>query len=159
MSERLGDGSHPAAAARLVALDDQRLADMRLDDDEIVDVEIVIILGVGDRRFQALAHVTRDALAREFEIGERGRHLLAADKLRQKIELLRTHAQHAGHRLGLGIRKRALAFLLAHKSSPAPYDVPPAGAAGAAAGAAAPGAAPGAAEELARLALRSDEWP
>ena len=44
-------------------LDHDRLADMRLGDDEIVDVEIMIVLGVGDRRFQALAHVSGDALA------------------------------------------------------------------------------------------------
>ena len=31
-------------------LDHQRLADMRLGDDEIVDVEVVIVLGIGDRR-------------------------------------------------------------------------------------------------------------
>jgi len=48
---------------------------MSLDDDEIVDVEIVIVLGVGDRRFQAFAHVARDALARKLKIGERGRQL------------------------------------------------------------------------------------
>src|SRR4029077_21050676 len=80
--ERLENPTHAAAAARVKALDHDRLADMRLGDDEIVDVEIVIVLGVGDRRFQALANVARDALAREFEIGQRGRHLLAADELR-----------------------------------------------------------------------------
>src|SRR5262245_56305264 len=65
----LQDLSHAAAAARREALEHQRLADMRLGDDEIVDVEIVIVLGIGDRRFQALAHVARDPLARELEIG------------------------------------------------------------------------------------------
>jgi hypothetical protein len=50
VSERLLNGSDMAATARLVALDHQRLADMSLDDDEIVDVEIVIVLGIGDRR-------------------------------------------------------------------------------------------------------------
>src|SRR5580692_9135371 len=92
---------------------------MSLDDDEIVDVEIVIVLGIGDRRFQAFAHVAGDALARKLEIRERGRHLLAADELGQKIELLRADAEHAGHRLGLGVGERALALFLAHdKTSP-----------------------------------------
>src|ERR1700675_5204181 len=92
---------------------------MSLDNDEIVDVEIVIVLGVGDRRFQALAHVAGDTLAREFEIGERGRNLLAADELRQEVELLRADPQHAGNRLGLGVGERALALFLAHaKTSP-----------------------------------------
>ena len=48
----------PAATARAEALDDKRLADVGLGDDEIVDVEVVIVFGVGDRRFQALAHFT-----------------------------------------------------------------------------------------------------
>ena len=64
------------------ALDHQRLADMRLGDDQIVDVEVVVVLRIRDRRLQALAHVLGDALAREFEIGERGRDLLAANELR-----------------------------------------------------------------------------
>src|SRR5262249_49458442 len=62
----------------------------------IVDVEVVIILGIGDRRLQALAHILGDALARELEIGERGRDLLAADERGQEIELLRRNPQHAG---------------------------------------------------------------
>src|SRR5262249_47695978 len=106
--------------------------------------------------FQALGHVTGDALAREFEVGERGRHLLAADELRDEIELLRAHPQHAGDRLRLILRKRAFASLLAHVRSLA-SQVPPPPAAGAAAGAAAAGAA--VAGPPARLALRSDEWP
>src|SRR6478736_911855 len=55
--KRLENASDTAAAARGESLDHKCLADMRLGDDEIVDVEIVIILGVSDRRFQALAHV------------------------------------------------------------------------------------------------------
>ena len=71
------------------ALHHQRLADMRLGDDQIVDVEVVVVLGVGDRRFQALATSFGDPLAREFQVGERGRDLLAADQPRDQIELLR----------------------------------------------------------------------
>src|SRR5262245_45459249 len=126
---------------------------MRLGHHEIIDVELVIVLGVGDRRFQALAHVAGDALAREFEVGERSRHLLAADELRDEIELLRAHPQHAGDRLRLILGKRAFASLLAHVRSLAPQvPPPPDAAAGAAAGAAAAGPAE-------RFALRSDEWP
>ena len=57
VGERLENLPDPAAAARAKALDHQRLADMGLGDDQIVDVEVVIVLGVGDRRFQTLAHV------------------------------------------------------------------------------------------------------
>ena len=122
-------------ARDLVPLDHQRLADMGLGDDEIVDVEVVIVFRIGDRRFQALAHVAGDALAREFEIGERGRDLLAADELRQKVQLLRADPQHAGDRLGLVVGERALALFLAHRYCSQPHD---ALAAGAAAGADAP---------------------
>ena len=140
-------------ARDLVPLDHQRLADMSLGNDEIVDVEIVIVLRIGDRRFQALAHVAGDALAREFEIGERGRYFLAANELRQQIELLRADPQHAGNRLGLVVGERALALFLAHRCSPGltmprPPPRQPARAALAPTLAAA-----------ARLALRSDEWP
>src|SRR5215471_21150489 len=111
---------------------------MGLGDDEIVDVE-------------------GDALARKFEIGQRGRRLLAADELRDEIELLRAHPQHAGDRFRLVLGKRALACLFAHVR-PQPCEPPPdPGAAGAAAAGAA--AAPGAAGPAARFALRSDEWP
>src|SRR5262249_36560806 len=125
-----------AAAAGVEALHHQSLADMGLGDDEIVDVELVVVLRVGDRRLEALAHLLGDALAREFEIGERGRDLLAADQLRQQIELLRAHAQHLGDRFGLVLGERAGMARLAHILVLA-Y-------------AGAPGA---------RLALRSAEWP
>ena len=66
------------------ALHDERLADESLADDEIVDIEIVVVLGVGDGALEALLHVASDALARELEIGERRRDLLAADELAQQ---------------------------------------------------------------------------
>src|SRR5262249_18354419 len=118
VGERLENSSDAAAAARGEALDHDRLADMGLDDHEIVDVEIMVVLRIGDRRLQALAHVTRDPLAREFEIGERHRHLLAADQLRDKVELLRAHPQHAGDRLGFVVGEAPWALLLAHRISP-----------------------------------------
>src|SRR6185437_14296011 len=114
MRERLQNLAHPAAAARREALHDQRLADMRLGDDEIVDVEIVVVLGVGDRRFQARAHVFGDALARKFQVGARARDLLAADQLRDKVELLRRDPQHLAHGLGLVVGEVSFACALAH---------------------------------------------
>ena len=82
--------------------------------DEFVDVEFVIVFGVGDRRLQALAHVAGDTLAREFKIGQCGRDLLAADELRDKIELLRAHADEPRDRFRLVVFQHALAWLLAH---------------------------------------------
>src|SRR6185437_7427519 len=83
-----------------------------------VDVEVVIVLGVGDCRLETFLYVMSDALARKFEIGERLRNLLAADELCQQVQLLRAHAQHAGHRLGFVVGERTLTALLAHDASP-----------------------------------------
>src|SRR5262249_22562986 len=83
-------------------------------DHEIVDVELVIVFRIGDRRLQALEDVLGDALARELEIGFRSRDLLAADQLGQQVELLRAHAQHPGDRLRLVLGARAGMALLAH---------------------------------------------
>src|SRR5258708_8644313 len=60
--ERLENPSHAAATARGETFDDERLADMRLCNDQIVDIEIVVFLRIGDRRLQALPHVPRVAL-------------------------------------------------------------------------------------------------
>ena len=79
----------------------KKVADMRLRDHELVDIEIVVVLGIGDRRLQALLDVDRDPLARELQVGKRGRRLAAADHLRDQVELLRAHPKHPGDRLGL----------------------------------------------------------
>src|SRR5262249_8997619 len=75
---------------------------------------LMVVLGVGDRRLEALAHVLGDALARELEVGERRRDLFAADELRQQVQLLRAHAQHFCNRLRLVLGERARMALLAH---------------------------------------------
>src|SRR5262249_25517327 len=156
-----------AATARVKTLDHDRPANMGLGNDEIVDVEVVIVFGVGDRRLQAFAHVAGDALARKFEIGQRRRHLVAARGLRSVIERLRAESgllgaarQHAGTCFRIVPARRALACFLAHVC-PQPSEPPPAAGGAAAPAAAAPGAAgaPGTAGPAARFALRSDEWP
>jgi hypothetical protein len=129
--------------------DHQRLADVSLRDNELIDIEIVIVFGIGDCRFQALANIARHALAREFQVRQRNRHLFAANELRQKIELLRAHAQHARDSLRLVLGKGAFARPFTHPA--APYVAPaPADAAGADGPAAGPAV---------RFALRSEEWP
>src|SRR6267143_2375680 len=94
LREWFKDTARAATAARCETLHHDAVADVRLGNDQIVDIEIVIVLGVGDRRFQALLDVDRDPLARELQIGERGRGLPAADQLRDKIKLLRADPQH-----------------------------------------------------------------
>jgi len=107
-----------AAAARRETLDHQRLADMGLGDHKIVDVEVVIVLGVGDRRFQALAHVFGDALARELQVGERARDLLAADHLRDQVQLSSRAADGVADGERFLVAHLAGCSLLAHQRLP-----------------------------------------
>src|SRR6185295_911463 len=80
LGKRLLDGAHAAAATGMKAPNHQILADVGLANDEIVDIEPVIVLGVRHRRHHTLAHVLGDALAREFQVRERGLDLLAANQ-------------------------------------------------------------------------------
>src|SRR3984957_9658713 len=109
------DTTRTATAARGETLHHDAIADMRLGDDQIVDIEIMVVLGIGDRRFQALLDVDRDPLARKLQIGECRRSLPAADQLRDQIKLLRAHPQHAGDGLGLVIREAPFALWFAHR--------------------------------------------
>src|ERR1700731_4079229 len=110
LREWFKDTARAATAARGETLHDDAVADMRFRDDQIVDIEIMIVLGVGNRRFQALLDVDRDPLARKLQVGERSRSLPAADQLRHQIELLRAHPQHPGDRLGLVIGEAPFAL-------------------------------------------------
>src|SRR5579863_7834502 len=118
LRERFENPARTATAARCKTLHHDAVADMRLGDNQIVDIEIVIVLGIGDRRFQALLDVDRDPLARKLQIGERSRSLPAADQLCDEIELLRAHPQHSGDRLGLVIGEAPFALWFAHRLSP-----------------------------------------
>src|SRR6202043_1585930 len=115
LREWFKDTARAATAARGETLHDDAVADMRFRDDQIVDIEIMIVLGVGNRRFQALLDVDRDPLARKLQVGERSRSLPAADQLRHQIELLRAHPQHPGDRLGLVIGEAPFALWFAHR--------------------------------------------
>ena len=102
-------------------LHDQVLADIGFGDDELVDVEAVVVLGVGDRRHHALAHVLRDALPREL----RGRPAPCRPSCRgsDRRQGSASAARRAGsrHGLRLAVGEAALAFGLAHITSPSPY--------------------------------------
>ena len=73
-----------AAAACMEALQRQVLADVGLGNDQLVDVEAVVVLGIGDRAHHALAHIAGDALLAELELGHRLLDLLAADHARRR---------------------------------------------------------------------------
>src|SRR5262249_26859292 len=112
--KRLKNSSDTAAAARGEALDHQRLADMRLGDNEFIDVQVMVVLGICDRRFQALAHILGDALVRKLDVGERACDLFAADQLRDEVKLLRRNPQHFAHSPGLVLAYVSLTLAFAH---------------------------------------------
>src|ERR1700738_1076494 len=112
------DTTRAATAARCETLHHDALADMGLGHDQIVDLEVMVVFGVGDRRLQALLDVDRDPLARKLQIGKGSRSLPAADQLRDKIKLLRAHPKHPGALLGLVIREAPCALWFAHRLNP-----------------------------------------
>src|SRR5205807_198127 len=74
----LDNAARATARARMETLHDQRLADVRLGNDQVVDVEVVVVLGIGDRRLQAFLDIARDALARKLRVGENSPNLCPA---------------------------------------------------------------------------------
>ena len=116
--ERLQDARGLAAAARREPLHGDRLADRRLGDDQAVDVEIVVVLGIGDGRSQHLARIDRHRLLREGEDVHRVAGLLAADQARDQVQLLRRTAdlRADGERFIVGDATGSL--FLAHQRLP-----------------------------------------
>ena len=112
--ERLLDTRRTAAATSVETLHDDRLADIGLGDDQAVDVEIVVVLSVGDCRFQRLLDGAGDALAREFQFGQSALDLLAADQRSNQVELLGADADRARNCLRLVVLEPAFGFCLAH---------------------------------------------
>src|SRR5438132_5700544 len=120
MREMLLDPRRAAATAGVKALHDKGPADRRLLDVEAIDIELVIVLGVGDRRLQYLLDVLRDAAPRKGQFGERLVGILAADRLRDEVELARADAQPAEEGGGFGVVEAALGRGLAHLRSFSP---------------------------------------
>src|SRR3984957_19639977 len=115
LRERFKNTARTATAARCETFHHDAVADMRLGDDQIVDIEVVVFFGIGDRRFQTLLDVDRDPLARKLQIRKCCRSLPAADQLRDQIKLLRAHPQHPGDCLGLVIGEAPFALCFAHR--------------------------------------------
>ena len=77
----------PRAWKRFIA---KRLADVRLGDDQPVDVELVVVLGIGDRRLQHLLHRRRRCGAWRRSARASARSALqAADQLGDEVQLAR----------------------------------------------------------------------
>src|SRR5450631_888619 len=85
MRERLMDTAGAAPRAGAEALQYHPIADISRGDDKVVDIEIVVVLGIGNRALQGLFHIKCASLARKFEIGKRRLDLLATDQLRKKV--------------------------------------------------------------------------
>ncbi len=94
------DARRTAAGAGRETLHHQVLAHEGLGHDQVVDVEVVVVLGVGDGRVQRLADVLGDALVAEFQLVQRALDLEAADRLSDEVQLAGAGAQgaHLGHR-------------------------------------------------------------
>jgi hypothetical protein len=67
MAGALADAVRPPHRAGLVALEHRPLVDHGSRDHEVVGVEVVVVLGVGDRRVQRLEHRLGGTLRREGE--------------------------------------------------------------------------------------------
>ena len=91
-------------------------ADAGFLDVEPVDIELVVVLGVGDRRLQYLPDLVRDATAREGQLGDGLCRVLAADRLRYQVQLPWADADGAQKGRGLGVVEPAFGGWLAQIS-------------------------------------------
>ncbi len=114
LRERLHDREAATTAASREALHDQVLADVGLGHDQGVDVELMVVLGVGNGAHHALADVLSDTLPRELEIGERLVDLLAADETGDEVQLLRRYTKVLRDRARLFVGEAPFAARLAH---------------------------------------------
>ena len=96
------------------ALHRDRLANRGLADDERVDIEIVVVLGIGDGRSQHLARVDRHGLLAELKNVQRIAGLLAADQPRNQVQLLCRTADLRADRQRLIVGNPTGSFWLRH---------------------------------------------
>src|SRR5439155_4830271 len=120
MREKLLDPCRSAAPARVKPLQYEGATDRRLLGVEAVDIELVIVLGIGDRCLQNLLDVGSDTAVGETQFRQGRGGTLAADRLGDKVELTRAGAQPTQTRLRLGFIETARGGALAHLSSSSP---------------------------------------
>src|SRR6478672_10440322 len=99
MRKHLLDACRAPAASRVKPFQYKSPADRGLLHEQAVDVELVIVFGIRDRRLQNLSDVARDAAPGEGQFRERDRGSLATDRLGHKVKLARARAQ-ASHGCG-----------------------------------------------------------
>ena len=95
-------------------LHDDRLANIGFGDNQLVDVEVMVVLGVCNRGFERLLDGRCDTLAGEFQVSESALYLLAADQRGNQVELLRADAQRTCYGLRLIVLEPAFGFCLAN---------------------------------------------
>ena len=71
LNELLDACAGVAAGARMEALHHQVLADAGFLDDQVINIQIVVVLGIGDGRLQRLLHHPRNAM----RLGEKCQHV------------------------------------------------------------------------------------
>ena len=126
VAEPFLDLRRTAAAARMEAPHHDRAAHLGARHDQLVDVELVVVLGVGDGTLQRLPDLMRDPPLAERQSRDRPLRRQITDHRRDQIQLPRARPHIAQNRLGFVIRERADMFLLAHVS-PASPSCPPNG--------------------------------
>src|SRR6185369_6618186 len=88
-AERLDDPARAAARTGREALHRDRLADARLGDDQRIDVEVMVVLGIRDGRGEHLVDILAHALGAELQDVQRFLDLAAADQAGDEVELAR----------------------------------------------------------------------
>src|SRR5215472_7333051 len=83
----------PAAAAGVKPLQPQGAADSCLLDIKAVDIELMVVLGIRDRRLQRLLDLAGDAAVRERQFRQRRNDALAANRAGDEVQLARTCPQ------------------------------------------------------------------
>src|SRR5215467_11223399 len=120
MREHLFYTRRASAAPGVKPLQYESPADGRLFDKQAVDIELMVVFGIGDCRLQNLPDVARYAAPREAQFRQRRRSSLAADRLGDEVELARARP-HPPHRRGsFGFGEPAFGGWFPHVSSSSP---------------------------------------
>src|SRR5712671_6746222 len=114
------DSRRAPAASGVKPFQYESPADRGLLYKQAVDIELMVVFGIGDRRLQNLSDVARDAAPREGQFRERNRGSLAADRLRDEVELARARAQTPHRCCRLGLVEPPFGGWLTHVSSFSP---------------------------------------
>ena len=114
MAEPFLHARRATAAARMEPPHHHRASDLGARHHQPIDVELMVVLGVGDRALQRLLHLLCDAALGERQRRDRLRRRLVADQPRHQVELARRDAQVRHDRLRLGVGDAARMTGLAH---------------------------------------------